>query len=143
MPRGLGLPLPFSRRRGSTFLLSVRMISSSILELQRSEWPDTLKKPAPRCAQLPSSLYSSRRLMKGALTTSLPSPDHKAVVRQEFTQQAQPYAARPLIANPDRLAALVQPVHPQPGTRVLDVAAGPGYVAAASAKSRCERLGLG
>jgi uncharacterized membrane protein len=29
-------------KEGSTFLLSVRMISSSILELQRSEWPDTL-----------------------------------------------------------------------------------------------------
>ncbi len=80
--------------------------------------------------------------MKGALTTSSPSPDHKAVVRQEFTQQAQAYAASPLIANPDRLAALVQAVQPQPGTRVLDVATGPGHVAAAFAEAGCEVVGL-
>ena len=78
--------------------------------------------------------------MKGTLTASSPSPDHKAVVRQEFTQQA--YAASPLIANPDRLAALVQAVQPQPGTRVLDVATGPGYVAAAFAEAGCEVVGL-
>jgi ubiquinone/menaquinone biosynthesis C-methylase UbiE len=80
--------------------------------------------------------------MKGTLTTSSPSPDHKAVVRQEFTQQAQAYAASPLIANPDRLAALVQAVQPQPGMRVLDVATGPGYVAAAFAEAGCEVVGL-
>jgi len=80
--------------------------------------------------------------MKGALTTSSPSPDHKAVVRQEFTQQAQAYAASPLIANLDRLAALVQAVQPQPGTRVLDVATGPGHVAAAFAEAGCEVVGL-
>jgi ubiquinone/menaquinone biosynthesis C-methylase UbiE len=80
--------------------------------------------------------------MKGDLTMSLPSPDHKAVVRQEFTQQAQAYAASPLIANPDRLAALVQAVRPQPGARILDVATGPGYVAAAFAEAGCEVVGL-
>jgi protein-L-isoaspartate O-methyltransferase len=53
------------------------------------------------------------------------------VVIQEFTQQAQTYAASPLIANSDRLAALVQAVRPHPGARVLDVAPGPGYVATA------------
>jgi hypothetical protein len=41
---------------------------------------------------------------------SSPSADQKAVVRQEFTQQAQTYAASPLIRNPDRLTALVQAV---------------------------------
>ncbi|MDQ2714298.1 MAG: methyltransferase domain-containing protein [Chloroflexota bacterium] len=70
------------------------------------------------------------------------SPDHKAVVRQEFTQQAQAYAANSLIRNPDRLAALVQAVHPHPGARVLDVATGPGYVAAAFAEAGCEVVGL-
>jgi protein-L-isoaspartate O-methyltransferase len=73
---------------------------------------------------------------------SSPSPDHKAVVRQEFTQQAQAYAANPLIKNPDRLAALVQAVGPHPGARVLDVATGPGYVAAAFAEAGCEVVGL-
>ncbi len=73
---------------------------------------------------------------------SSPSEDHKAVVIQEFTQQAQAYAASPLIKNPDRLAALVQAVGPQAGTRVLDVATGPGYVAAAFAEAGCEVVGL-
>jgi ubiquinone/menaquinone biosynthesis C-methylase UbiE len=70
------------------------------------------------------------------------SMDHNALVIQEFTQQAQAYAASPLIANQDRLAALVQAVHPQPGARVLDVATGPGYVAAAFAEAGCEVVGL-
>ncbi len=73
---------------------------------------------------------------------SLPPPDHKETVRQEFTKQAQAYAMNPLIANPDRLAALVQAVHPKPGARVLDVATGPGYVAAAFAEVDCEVIGL-
>jgi ubiquinone/menaquinone biosynthesis C-methylase UbiE len=80
--------------------------------------------------------------MKGDPTMSSPLPDHKAVVRQEFTQQVQAYAANPLVANPDRLAALVQAVRPQPGARVLDVATGPGYVAAAFAEAGCEVVGL-
>ncbi len=73
---------------------------------------------------------------------SSPAPDHKAVVRQEFTQQAEAYAASPIIANSDRLAALVQTVRPKPGTRVLDVATGPGYVAAAFAEVGCEVVGI-
>jgi ubiquinone/menaquinone biosynthesis C-methylase UbiE len=71
-----------------------------------------------------------------------PSPDHKAVVRQEFTRQAQAYAANPGISNSARLAAFVEAVHPHPGARVLDVATGPGYVAAAFAEVGCEVVGL-
>jgi ubiquinone/menaquinone biosynthesis C-methylase UbiE len=73
---------------------------------------------------------------------SSPSPDHKDVVRQEFTHQAQAYAANPVVANRDRLVRLVQAVHPQPGAHVLDVATGPGYVAAAFAEAGCEVVGL-
>jgi len=73
---------------------------------------------------------------------SSPAPDHKAVVRQEFTQQAEAYAASPIIANSDRLAALVQTVRPKPGTHVLDVATGPGYVAAAFAEVGCDVVGI-
>lgn len=80
--------------------------------------------------------------MKEDPNMSSPSPDHKAVVRQEFTQQAQAYAANPLIKSADRLASLVQAVRPQPGMRVLDVATGPGYVAAAFAEAGCEVVGL-
>src|SRR5579875_755678 len=70
------------------------------------------------------------------------SIDHKATVQQEFTQQAQSYAANPLIKNPDYLAAFVQAVRPRLGARVLDVATGPGYVAAAFAEAGCEVVGL-
>ncbi len=73
---------------------------------------------------------------------SSPFPDHKAVVRQEFTEQAQAYAASSLVKNPDRLAALVQAVRPHPGVSVLDIATGPGYVAAAFAEAGCEVVGL-
>ena len=73
---------------------------------------------------------------------SLPSPDHKEVVRQEFTHQAQAYAANPLIADQARLSRLVQIVHPQPQARVLDVATGPGYVAMTFAEAGCEVVGL-
>lgn len=70
------------------------------------------------------------------------SSDHKAVVRQEFTQQAESYAASPTISNPNRLSALVQAVRPRAGARVLDVATGPGYVAAAFAEAGCEVVGI-
>lgn len=70
------------------------------------------------------------------------TPDHKALIRQEFTQQAQAYAANPAIVDPTRLSRLVQAVHPQSGARVLDVASGPGYVAMAFAEAGCEVVGL-
>ena len=70
------------------------------------------------------------------------SSDHKAMIRQEFTQQAQAYAANPSIADHARLIRLVQAVQPQPGARVLDVATGPGYVAMAFAEAGCEVMGI-
>ena len=73
---------------------------------------------------------------------SSPASDHKDIVRREFTHQAPVYAANPAVANRDRLARLVQAVHPQPGAQVLDVATGPGFVAAAFAEAGCEVVGL-
>src|SRR5258708_27093526 len=71
-----------------------------------------------------------------------PFSDHKMVVRQEFTQQAQAYAANPALADHTRLNRLIQAVHPQPGARVLDVATGPGFVALAFAEAGCEVIGI-
>ena len=68
--------------------------------------------------------------------------DHKDKVIREFTQQAEAYAANPLIADAERLAAIVRAVRPQPGARVLDVATGPGYVAAAFAEAGCDVVGI-
>lgn len=70
------------------------------------------------------------------------SSDHKEVVRQEFTRQAQAYAANPLTTNESRLSRLVQAVQPQPHARVLDVATGPGPVALAFAEAGCEVVGI-
>ncbi|HEX2173978.1 MAG TPA: methyltransferase domain-containing protein [Dehalococcoidia bacterium] len=55
--------------------------------------------------------------------------NHKEVVREEFTRQAQAYAANPHIGDPERVARLVLAIHPPPDARVLEVATGPGYVA--------------
>ena len=64
---------------------------------------------------------------------------HNAVVRREFTRQAEAYAANPSIANPERVERVVQAVDPSPEARVLDVAAGPGYMAMGFA-ARCREV---
>lgn len=73
---------------------------------------------------------------------SFSSQEHKDVVRQEFTHQAQAYAANPLVKDQDRLNRLIQLVNPQPQAHVLDVATGPSYVAMAFAEAGCEVVGL-
>ncbi|HTT75441.1 MAG TPA: class I SAM-dependent methyltransferase [Candidatus Binataceae bacterium] len=65
--------------------------------------------------------------------------DHKAVVREEFTRQADVYAAAPVITDSERLARLVEAINPQPQSRALEVATGPGYVAMALA-ARCRQV---
>src|SRR5256886_13885333 len=70
------------------------------------------------------------------------SSEHKAMVRQEYTQQPQAYAANRSIADQARLPRLVQAVQPRHKARVLDVATGPGYVAMAFAEAGWEVLGI-
>ncbi|MFI5352755.1 MAG: class I SAM-dependent methyltransferase [Candidatus Binatales bacterium] len=70
------------------------------------------------------------------------SADHKAVVREEFTRQAEAYAAAAPIKDPDRLRRLVEAVNPRPDARVLEVATGPGHVAMAFAAACREVVGL-
>lgn len=72
---------------------------------------------------------------------SMPT-DHKALVQQEFTQQAQAYASNASIRDPDRLERFVGAVRPSSGARVLDVATGPGYVAMAFAEVCREVIGI-
>lgn len=64
---------------------------------------------------------------------------HNAVVRREFTRQADAYAANPSVANPERVERLLRAVDPPPEARVLDVAAGPGYAAMGFA-ARCREV---
>jgi ubiquinone/menaquinone biosynthesis C-methylase UbiE len=70
------------------------------------------------------------------------SSDHKDVVRQEFTHQAQAYAASPVISDQDRVNRLVRAARPGPQSHVLDVATGPGYIAMAFAEAGCEVVGI-
>jgi ubiquinone/menaquinone biosynthesis C-methylase UbiE len=69
-------------------------------------------------------------------------PDHKALIRDEFTRQAPAYAANPLIADPERVARLVATVAPRAEDRVLEVATGPGYVALGFAAVCREVVGI-
>lgn len=68
--------------------------------------------------------------------------DHNQVVREEFTRQAVAYAANPSIADPERIARLVQAVSPAAHDRVLEVATGPGYVAMGFAAAAREVVGI-
>jgi ubiquinone/menaquinone biosynthesis C-methylase UbiE len=72
----------------------------------------------------------------------MPSSEHKALVRHEFTQQAHTYAANPSISDHARLVRLVQAIHPKPDALVLDVATGPGYVALTFAEAGCDVIGI-
>jgi ubiquinone/menaquinone biosynthesis C-methylase UbiE len=67
------------------------------------------------------------------------SDAHKTIVREEFTRQAEVYAATPLISDAQRLARLVDAIDPGPQARALEVACGPGYVAMALA-ARCREV---
>ncbi len=70
------------------------------------------------------------------------SSQHKTVVQQEFTRQADAYAVAPSIIDPDRLRRLVETVGPDAAARVLEVATGPGHVALAFAPVCREVIGV-
>ncbi|HXY50014.1 MAG TPA: methyltransferase domain-containing protein [Terriglobales bacterium] len=67
---------------------------------------------------------------------------HKAVVQQSFTRQAEVYAVTPTVMDPARIARLVEAIGPAPGSRVLDVACGPGFLALAFPQHCREVIGL-
>lgn len=69
-------------------------------------------------------------------------PDHKDLIRDEFTRQASNYAANPTVSDADRVARLVRLVNPGPDARVLEVATGPGYVALGFAEICREVVGI-
>ncbi len=67
---------------------------------------------------------------------------HKDLVREEFTRQANEYAAAPVIRDIDHIQKLINAVAPGPDARVLEVATGPGHVALAFAKVAREVIGV-
>src|SRR5919202_5064053 len=68
--------------------------------------------------------------------------EHNQVVHEEFTRQATAYASNPVVADPERVARLVQAVRPTSQDRVLEVATGPGYVAMGFAAVAREVVGV-
>ena len=72
----------------------------------------------------------------------MPDSPHKAVVQESFTRQASAYAVTPTVADPSRIARLVEAVDPTPQSRVLEVACGPGFLALAFAQRCREAVGL-
>lgn len=72
----------------------------------------------------------------------MPDLKHKAIVQESFTLQADAYALAPAVADPARIARLVEAVAPAPESRVLEVACGPGFLALAFAERCREVVGL-
>ncbi len=64
---------------------------------------------------------------------------HKDTVREEFTRQAESFAAADVVHNRERLARLVDAINPWPEARALEIATGPGNVAMAMA-ARCREV---
>jgi ubiquinone/menaquinone biosynthesis C-methylase UbiE len=67
---------------------------------------------------------------------------HKAMVQEAFTRQAEVYAVTPTVADPARVALLIEAIAPAPESRVLEVACGPGFLALAFAQRCREAVGL-
>jgi ubiquinone/menaquinone biosynthesis C-methylase UbiE len=64
---------------------------------------------------------------------------HKDKIREEFTRQADAFAASTEIHSHDRLERLVNAIDPAPTARALEIATGPGHVAMALA-ARCREV---
>ncbi|WP_330633319.1 class I SAM-dependent methyltransferase [Halocatena halophila] len=68
--------------------------------------------------------------------------DHKDVVREEFTKQADAYAANSILTDSEKVKRLVQATNAHPEAQVLEVATGPGHVAFEFAKVSDEVVGI-
>jgi ubiquinone/menaquinone biosynthesis C-methylase UbiE len=64
---------------------------------------------------------------------------HKDTVREEFTRQAEAFAALRELHSRERLERLVSTINPASGARALEIATGPGHVAMALA-ARCREV---
>jgi ubiquinone/menaquinone biosynthesis C-methylase UbiE len=64
---------------------------------------------------------------------------HKDKVREEFTRQAEAFAAVGVLHNRERLERLVSAIDPAPDARALEIATGPGHIAMAMA-ARCREV---
>ncbi len=67
---------------------------------------------------------------------------HKKTIQDEFTRQAERFAASPVIKDEERLRRLVEAINPASSARALDVACGPGFVVMALAQRCREAVGV-
>jgi ubiquinone/menaquinone biosynthesis C-methylase UbiE len=67
---------------------------------------------------------------------------HKDAVREEFTRQAEAFAALRELHSRERLERLVGAINPAPDARALEIATGPGHVAMALAELCREVVGV-
>ena len=67
---------------------------------------------------------------------------HKDKIRDEFTRQAEAFAALRELHSRERIARLVSAINPAPSARVLEIATGPGHVAMALAERCGEVVGV-
>jgi ubiquinone/menaquinone biosynthesis C-methylase UbiE len=94
---------------------------------------------------MPGCVLDSRAgtaTMVTGLRNSLKRMEHKDLVREEFTRQANDYASAPAIRDAEHLRQLVELVAPPADSRVLEVATGPGHVAMAFAQVCREVVGI-
>lgn len=59
--------------------------------------------------------------VEGTFNREAETSEHKALVREEFTRQADAYASAPVITDAERLARLVGAADPGPDDRALDI----------------------
>jgi ubiquinone/menaquinone biosynthesis C-methylase UbiE len=67
---------------------------------------------------------------------------HKDRVREEFTRQAEAFAAVAVLHNRERLGRLINAINPAPDARALEIATGPGHIAMAMAERCREVIGV-
>lgn len=70
------------------------------------------------------------------------SSDHKRTVRKEFTKQARNYAESSILTDPEKIDSLIQATDASSGTRLLEVATGPGHVAFGFAEECDQVVGI-
>src|SRR4051794_17735188 len=71
--------------------------------------------------------------MTQVVNASSPDASHSSKVQDQFSRQAEAFAASPSLHSADALALLVDAARPSPDNVLLDVACGPGSVVAAFA----------
>jgi SAM-dependent methyltransferase len=103
------------------------------------------------CALFSEFIPVRRSLEISTATKSLPamtsaanagSPAHSSVIEDQFSRQAEGFAASPSLHNDDAIALLVNAAAPSADDATLDVACGPGSVVAALAAQVRRAVGL-